>query len=449
MDVRVCGMFSAAVLIRLVLLCVGVYQDQNLQLKYTDVDYHVFTDASRFITQGESPYRRSTFRYTPVLALMLTPNVLLTAHFGKLLFCACDLLSGWLLLRLLALRGTSHGSALVCCGLWLLNPLPAGVSTRGNAESVLAVLVLSTLLCLETRRHARAALLFGLSVHMKIFPLTYALPIALSLAEAPSRERALVPNLLRIFNRDLLLFAAVSGSVFLALNGTFYYIYGWDFLHESYLYHVTRRDIRHNFSPYFYMLYLTAEAAGSGNWSWSGIGSGIWTGIGSWSWSWSGIWTGIVSGIGSWSGIWTGIVSGSWTGIGSWSGSLALVLFVPQLLLLLLSSLAFRSDRPFCCFLHTAVFVSFNKYFLWYLCLLPLVLPRVALGWRRGLALLVLWVGGQALWLSPAYFLEFEGRNSFTLIWMAGLLFLLINSFILGQIICHYRPVEAQRKKTD
>lgn len=51
MDVRVCGMFSAAVLIRLVLLCFGVYQDQNLQLKYTDVDYHVFTDASRFITQ--------------------------------------------------------------------------------------------------------------------------------------------------------------------------------------------------------------------------------------------------------------------------------------------------------------------------------------------------------------------------------------------------------------
>lgn len=44
-----------------------------------------------------------------------------------------------------------------------------------------------------------------------------------------------------------------------------------------------------------------------------------------------------------------------------WSGVLALVCFLPQMLLLSLSSLAFRSDLSFCCFIHTAVFVSFNK----------------------------------------------------------------------------------------
>ncbi|XP_073687011.1 GPI mannosyltransferase 1 [Garra rufa] len=398
MDSRLCVMFIIALLIRLVLLCFGVYQDQNLQLKYTDVDYHVFTDASRFITQGQSPYNRSTFRYTPLLALILTPNVLLSAHFGKLLFVSCDLLSALLVFRLLVLRGASRSSACVYCGLWLFNPLPIGVSTRGNAESLLAVLVLSTLLCLESRRRTSAAFLFGLSVHMKIYPVTYALPIALSLSGAPARGPGLIRNLIRCFNKDLLLFAAVSGSVFFGLNAIFYCIYGWDFLQESYLYHLTRRDIRHNFSPYFYMLYLTAEQR--------------------------------------------------------WSGVLGLVCFLPQLLLLCLSSLAFRSDLPFCCFVHTAVFVGFNKvctsqYFLWYLCLLPLVLPRLTLSLRRGLGLLLLWFVGQALWLSPAYYLEFEGWNGFAVVWIAGLLFLLINSLILGQIISHYRPAEAQQKKTD
>ncbi|KAL4657274.1 GPI mannosyltransferase 1 [Arapaima gigas] len=396
-------LFALALWMRTALICWGVYQDRTMAVKYTDIDYHVFTDAARLVTQGGSPYDRATYRYTPLLAWILTPNIYLTSVFGKLLFVTCDIISGGLTYSILRRRGLRREAACTYCALWLLNPLPMGVSSRGNAEALLAVLVLATLDLLDRGHLAWAAAFYGLSVHMKIYPVTYALPIALSLQARQYHNTTsgshLVKVLQRFLSRDLVLFAAVSGGVFSGLTLLFYHRYGWEFVQETYLYHLTRRDIRHNFSPYFYMLYLTAEH--------------------------------------------------------SWGRALGLIAFLPQLVLLLLTSVIFHSDLVFCCFLNTAIFVSFNKvctsqYFLWYLSLLPLVLPRLTLSLKGGLGLLVLWFAGQAVWLAPAYYLEFEGCNTFVLLWLAGLLFLGINTLVLVKIITHYKAADSkQREKLD
>jgi GPI mannosyltransferase 1 subunit M len=172
---RPAPLFLLAGLLRLVLLVYGIWQDAHSALKYTDIDYLVFTDAARLVARGESPYDRDTYRYTPLLAWLLAP----TAHpvlfsSGKVLFAAADLLAGWLLLRLLRARGFASERAGAFAALWLWNPMVATISTRGSSEGLLGVLTTALLWAVESRRFNLAGLLLGLGVHFKIYPFIYA-----------------------------------------------------------------------------------------------------------------------------------------------------------------------------------------------------------------------------------------------------------------------------------
>jgi phosphatidylinositol glycan class M len=260
--------FTFALLLRAGLLCYGLYQDTHSAMKYTDIDYMVFTDAARFVSRGHSPYARDTYRYTPLLAWMLVPTTWSPQwawfSFGKVLFAISDIVAGWLLLRLLRdeMR-IPEKQALKLASIWLLNPMVATISTRGSSEGLLGVMVIALLWAVMRRKIVLAGILLGLGVHFKIYPFIYAPSIIWWLDErrdGRGRESSLLEKAMGFVTPTRITFTLWALSTFSALNLAMYALYGLPFMQHTYLHHLTRIDHRHNFSPYNTLLYLSAAA---------------------------------------------------------------------------------------------------------------------------------------------------------------------------------------------
>ncbi|KAG8699956.1 GPI mannosyltransferase 1 [Ceratobasidium sp. 394] len=431
-------MLSATAL-RLALIIYGDYHDRHSSLKYTDIDYRVFSDASHFLSHPSDgntaqgfiphvlswslgdPYTRSTYRYTPMLALLTLPNEFLHPAFGKGVFVACDLLVGYLLYRIfLRVMQTPSSSPKPMAGsnpapepgttvnyqrlaitwvgaLWLLNPMVANISTRGSAESVLGAMVVSTLSLVLSNHLDWAAILLGLSVHFKIYPVIYGASILAWIDRQTPLNRP--------FTKKRIRFAAISALTFIILNVVMYSLWGYPFLQHTYLYHLTRRDHRHNFSPYFYPIYISYALDTSSSLSWA-----------------------------------TQMLRNP------------LLSFLPQMMLCAMAGLTLgKRDLLFAWFVQTMAFVTFNKvctsqYFMWYLWFLPLILPRMNISAKRASLIGVIWVASQALWLSVAFRLELLGESVYLWVWAASVAFLLSNGFVLGEILKTFKFDTTQSK---
>ncbi|KAF9014114.1 PIG-M-domain-containing protein [Cyathus striatus] len=364
-----------SVLIRVILVLYSEWHDARSVVKYTDVDYRVFSDAAYFIAHpSESnlregtrgvvrPYTRDTYRYTPLLALLLTPNTWLHPSFGKYLFSACDIINGIIIYRLLvsdilpqALGKTLKETlplATIYTSTHLLNPMVFSISTRGSSESVLSLFVLLTLYMAMKQRW--------------IYPVIYGVACLGAISSQVGR------GWMGLVNGKTAKFAVVSAGTFVGLGAGCYAIWGYPFLYESYIYHLHRLDHRHNFSPYFYLTYLIYPSLSSP-------------------------------------------LSSLPISLYSRFIRSPLTSFLPQLIL------SFE-DLPFTWFVQTFVFVVFNK-------VCTSQVPA---------AYLIIWIGTQALWLSEAYRLEFLGHNVYFGLWIRGLVYVIGNCWVLGGIMHGYR----------
>lgn len=94
-------------LLRILLTLYGHLHDQEHTDQFTDIDYGVYTDAARYVQSGGSPYQRHTYRYTPLVAYLMLPNLTLHPLFGKAVFILADLLTALGLLACLSVYNPS------------------------------------------------------------------------------------------------------------------------------------------------------------------------------------------------------------------------------------------------------------------------------------------------------------------------------------------------------
>ena len=161
-----------------------ILQDSNLAVRYTDVDYMVFTDAARYTFSGGSPFDRHTYRYTPLLSYLVLPNIFLHPAWGKIVFSFGDLAVGLLIEAIITAAYGTEELSLAAASTWLLNPLSANVSTRGSADSIVCALVLGTAYLVLSGRSFQAGLVHGLAVHYKLFPVIFSLSYLIALPHA-------------------------------------------------------------------------------------------------------------------------------------------------------------------------------------------------------------------------------------------------------------------------
>lgn len=367
----------------------GVYQDENWPLPYTDIDYYVFTDAAKFVANGDSPFLRATYRYTPLLAWSLLPTTQWFS-FGKFIFIACDLLTGYLIT--INLNPKFKRLSL----LWLLNPMVITISTRGSSESVLTSFILLMIHLVVSSQKAPqsafklilAGVLFGLCIHLKIYPFIYGPTLLLFLGP-------LTP----LITVKRLIFTFSSLVSFIGLTYWMYTMYGYQYIYESFIYHLVRLDHRHNFSVYNTLLYYT-----------------------------------------------------SYDNLNTLS--IEKLAFIPQLgLTLLVIPLCFRKGLQLkafdtranimlkVMFIQTFTFITFNKvctsqYFIWFLCFLPQYMSTTGITWKTGGVLTAMWAVTQGFWLFNGWRLEFQSElGVFDWLFLSSALFFIGNVIIISYLI--------------
>ena len=309
---------TTAFIIRILFIVIADFIDKYSSLKYTDIDYYVYCDAAKFIANYKSPYTRITYRYSPIIAWLLYPTIYYP-HYGKLLFSLFDVACIYqtykinlLLVSTLKQASTrtkqtsthykDHNILLIISLFQCFNLYSIIICTRGSSDSITNYILLLFLTTLLSHQYILSGCLYGLAIHLRIYPIIYLPTILLYLwyycrydcktatdlytpkpltsgaATVPithnhhtptTNSTTRTPTYIRSLFAYLYQYKAIICFIlsmcisFLIPTTLSYYTYGEEYMQHAWLYHITRIDYKHNFSIYFYNYYLSLSPSSS------------------------------------------------------------------------------------------------------------------------------------------------------------------------------------------
>lgn len=170
-------LFTLSFLIRVGFIAFAEYVDRNTpDAKYTDIDYSVFSDAATYVYKGGSPYERHTYRYTPLVAYICLVNNYIHPLAAKFVWAITDIVVGiymWRVLDIINDKKKENNWKYVA--MWQYNPLIFYLCSRGSNDNTIVMFVFITFYYLLRKNYFWAGLIYGLSVHFKIYPIVYSI----------------------------------------------------------------------------------------------------------------------------------------------------------------------------------------------------------------------------------------------------------------------------------
>lgn len=192
----------------------------------TDIDYNIYNEASAELFDQDSgnPYNRYTYRYTPLLAYAMIPN-LTWILFGKVLFNLFDLAAIYYMkLYFDTIQSMTGSTANKILMFWSFNIYMVYINGRGSCESIALFFLAGFLYHIRRFRVNNdsddfslvlAAFFYGMLVHFRLYPIIFGFSVVFYITKG-----SIIPN------RNLIVFFIVSGGLFIGLFAIFYALYG-------------------------------------------------------------------------------------------------------------------------------------------------------------------------------------------------------------------------------